>query len=329
MVLLATDELRHVVNDDPLWRESLYFNFSDPVNEVGAWLYLWLLPNQPNKTGMLVSFYHGLNDRLDANGAAFASPGHMLREDDGRWVYCYRGDAAGLIDADFDDVDFNGLHLVRKDPLSGYRITFDDGAGSSFELDGAFSMRPWDYADGAHPTPSWVATNRYHRSWTVRGELRLAGTTVAVDTTGDSDHSWGQRSGTEFSRHNFKMWSFQTDDGARSVSVIEQGDGLFLGFVDIDGELRSVDRIRQETSYATSGRQRDIRLEISDTDGRVVRATLDELYAVIGNGGVPNSTWGFEGVGNFEVEGWGRCSGLTSYFWPPTVTPAGLHAGGS
>jgi hypothetical protein len=327
MVLLATDELRHHANDDPLWRESLYFNFSDPTNEVGAWIYLWVLPNQSNKTGMLVSFYHGLNDRLDANAAAFAGPGHLLREDDGRWVYCFRGDAAELIDTDFDDVDFNGLHLVRKDPLSGYRITFDDGTGSQFELDGTFAMRPWDYADGAHPTPSWVATNRYHRSWKVRGELRLDGRTIDIDTTGDSDHSWGQRSGTEFSRHNFKMWSFQRPDGSASVSVIEQGDGLYLGFVDIDGELLSVQTIGQTSSYAPTGRQRDIHLEISDTGDRVVRATLDELFAVIGNGGVPNSTWGFEGVGTFDVDGWGPCSGLTSYFWPPTVTPVALHEG--
>jgi hypothetical protein len=279
------------------------------------------------KTGMLVSFYHGLNDRMDANESAFRSDDHMLREDDGRWVYCYRGDAAELISANFDDVDFNGLHLVREAPLERYHITFADDKGSSFELHGQFAMRPWDYADGAHPTPTWVAKNRYHRSWKMNGELRLGGQTYAIDTTGDSDHSWGQRSGAEFSKHNFKMWSFQTPDGVSSVSVIEQGDGLFLGFVNTDGDLQSVDTIEQTSGYSPNGLQQDIDLTVTDVVGHSVRARLGQLYGVIGHGGVPNSTWGFEGVGTFDVEGWGKCSGLTSYFWPPTVTPAGLHAG--
>jgi hypothetical protein len=59
MTLSAKDELRHTQNANPLWRESLYWNFNDPVQQIGAWIYLWVVPGNALPTGMIVSFYHG------------------------------------------------------------------------------------------------------------------------------------------------------------------------------------------------------------------------------------------------------------------------------
>jgi len=51
MVLKAADELRHpaFLNDDYHWRESLYFNFNDTANQIGGWLYLWVVHNHPTR----------------------------------------------------------------------------------------------------------------------------------------------------------------------------------------------------------------------------------------------------------------------------------------
>lgn len=326
MVLAASDELRHPYDDGYNWRESLYFNFADAANGLGGWIYLWVVPNKPLKSGMLVSIYSGITDRKDANDLAMRAPGHRYVADAGNWVYCWKQDVAPLVAADFDDVELCGLSLRRQEPLKRYSIAFRDDGDTRMELEGTFTTAPYDYADGAMATPWWVAKNRYHRSWRVRGRLRIAGTDYDVDTTGDSDHSWGTRDMQVFSTHTFKMWSFQTRDARRSVSVIEQGDGLYLGFVDVDGDTRSVRRIVQRARYTGTGVQQDIDVEIEDVTGRRVRARLPRMYAAIGHG-EPGGLWGYEGVGRFQVDGWGECTGVASYFWPPTVTAEQLHGG--
>jgi hypothetical protein len=326
VVLAASDELRHPHDDGFNWRESLYFNFADQAHGLGGWIYLWVVPNKPMKSGMLVSVYHGTVDRRDANDVALKSPGHRYVDGSGNWVYCFKQDVAPLIAANFDDVELCGLRLVRRRPLESYAITFADDVGNRLDLAAQFPMRPYDYADGMHRTPTWVAKNRYHRSWRIAGSLLIGGTHYPISTTGDSDHSWGTRDMEVFSTHTFKMWSFQTPDARRSVSVIEQGAGLYLGFVDIDGDTQSVKTIEQTARYTPTGVQRDIEVVITDVGGRRVRARLAAMFSVIGHG-EPAGLWGFEGVGRYYVDGWGGCTGVASYFWPPTVTADALHRG--
>ena len=326
MTLSAADELRHPHSDLFTWRESLYFNFADAKHGLGGWIYLWVVPNKPKKSGMLVSVYKGITDRRDANDLALKAPGHRYRGDRDNWVYCFKQDVEPLIAANFDDVELCGLRLVRRKPLEEYAISFSDDCGTRIELNGHFPMHPYDYADGPHATPWWVATNRYHRSWRVKGSVVIGDETYAIDTTGDSDHSWGNRNMEEFSKHRFKMWSFQTPDARRSVSIIEQGAGLYLGFIDIDGEVRGVQHVEHETRYSATGVQQQIAVRFTDTAGRTVRARMNEMFSVIGHG-EPEGLWGFEGVGVYAVEEWGNCTGVASYFWQPAMTPAMLAQG--
>lgn len=330
MVLTARDELRHEWDDDYYWRESLYFNFADPENLLGAWIYLWILPNQHLKSGMLVSFYHGITPLLDANDRAMSSPQHLYKGSNGNWVYCYRQELPELLASDFDDVELCGLHLRRLEPLRRYRLSFEDDQGSWFSLDAEFLTLPWDYADGLYATPEWVAKNRYHRSWLASGQLCIAGQTYRISTTGDSDHSWGRRDPRAFARNVFKMWSFQQRDGSLSVSVIEQGEAgaeAKLGFVAINGKMESVAAIEQQTRYDMNGVQEAIRVRIVDALGRVVEASMDRMFAAIGSCS-PHGSWGFEGVGSYDVLGYGHCTGVTSYFWPAHMSAHALHASG-
>jgi hypothetical protein len=320
MVLRADDELRHSHDETFNWRESLYFNFSDPKNQIGGWIYLWVVPNKPLKSGMLVSFYRGITDTLGATDLAARSPGGVFRGDGGNWVYCHKQDFPELITADFDELELGGLCLRRRGQFDGYDLAFDRQGEASFRLKGEFTMRPWDYADGAFKTPPWVATNRYHRSWRVSGPIRVGEQHYEVRTTGDSDHSWGRRDMDEFAKHNFKMWSFQSPDGRNSVSAIEQGDGCYLGFVDCDGQSLGVRNIERGSEFSATGVQQRVRVTVTDTGGRVVDATLPEMFAAIGHR-EPGGAWGFEGAGVYQVDGWGDCSGICSFFWPPGTNP--------
>ncbi|HEY2750228.1 hypothetical protein [Phenylobacterium sp.] len=325
--LSANDELRHPHDDQFFWRESLYFNFADPRNGLGAWFYLWVVPNKPLKSGMLVSIYKGESGLLTANERAYGSPGHRYVGDNGAWVYCYKREVEALISADFSDVELCGLRLVRTEPLKSYRISFHDGLDAQIDLDVGFMTPPVDYSAGVHPTPQWVAKNRYHRSWIARGEVAIVGERYEIATTGDSDHSWGTRDTEEYARHEFKMWSFQSPDGKNSVSGIDRDSRMFHGFINIAGELESIESISHSSKYKPTGVQRDIDVTFTDRAGRVVHARMPQMFSAIGNGS-STALWGFEGVGVFDVDGWGPCSGLTSYFWPARVSPAQLHGGG-
>src|SRR5690606_37739743 len=133
-------ELRHPHSDLFTWRESLYFNFADAKHGLGGWIYLWVVPNKPMKSGMLVSVYKGIHDRRDINDLALKSPGHRYVRDENNWVYCFKQDVEPLITADFDDVELCGLRLVREKPLDSYRIAFSDDSGTRLDLSGKFPM---------------------------------------------------------------------------------------------------------------------------------------------------------------------------------------------
>ena len=116
-MLQASDELRHAHGADFNWRESVYFNFNDPVGGIGGWIYLWVTPNKPAPSGMLVSFYKGRWPEYSGLDDAMRSPGHRLVDGE-RWLYCFKRDVDFLITDDFDDVSLCGLRLRRLAPLA-------------------------------------------------------------------------------------------------------------------------------------------------------------------------------------------------------------------
>ncbi len=327
-MLNSRDELRHPSNQDQNWRESLYFNFNDHKNGLGGWIYVWVLPNQPLSTGMLVSFYRGNWPEPGNIDKASGTAGHCLKRGND-WIYACQNNSPDLIGDDFDNFSFAGLRLKRTSPLNSYTLTFDDGDDNGFDLNIEFLTPPYDYATGVHPTPKWMAANRYHRAHHVTGELRVAGQTLKVDCTGNSDHSWGQRDMAAFGNNLFKMWSMQTADGSLSVSVIAQGVGdevIALGFVSIKGVMASATQISSRARYDDMGLHSKIELEVTDELGRTLQAEMDTMHSCVG-WRTDHGFWGFEGVGDFEVENWGTVHGLTSYFWPSTIMPKDLVAG--
>ncbi len=317
MVLAACDELRHPAGKDYHWRESIYFNFNDASNRIGGWLYLWVIPNQPEPSGMLVSFYHGAWPDVSVTSKAVAAPRHLLRSGEG-WLYCFQKNSKLLVEADFDDIELFGLHVRRREPLKRYSLRFDDGEGSSLDLDCNFMTLPYDYADGLFPTPAWMAANRYHRAWKAEGELSIAGHRFDVECTGDSDHSWGQRDMRKFGANPFKMWSFQAADGRIAISVLKQGvdgDEVPLGFTSLDGVMAAVSAVQATACIDEAGVQSQIALAIEDARGRAIRARLRNMHSFLGWGAY-DSFWGYEGVGDYDVKGYGILPGLSSYFWP-------------
>ncbi len=327
MVLKAADELRHSWDTDPLWRESWYWNFSDPLNEIGGWLYLWVVPNQPLKSGMLVCFYHGVATDFDSTEVAWKSPAHRYTGPDGSWVYCYKRDVAELIDRDLDDVELCGLSIRRLTPLKQSHLQFADGSNARFSFACDYFTAPWDFADNIHPTPRWLAKNRYHRAWKVDGELVIGESIYTIDTTGDSDHSWGTRDMGIFQENSLKTYAIQSPDKRMSVKAQmlgTPGHELPRGYISIDGDMQAVRSIQERSRYHANGLMYDIHLTVKDVRGRVIEAHMRKMYGAVAGGG-PNV--GYEGAGVWDVAGWGTCPGLASCWWATEITAEQLHKG--
>jgi hypothetical protein len=327
MVLKASDELRHGWDDDPNWRESWYYNLSDPQNEIGVWLYYWVLPNQSLKTGMLVCLYHGVATHADSTNLAWRSPGHVLRGPGDSWVYCYKEDVPELVPNDVDDVTFGGFTMQRREALKTCRLAFQDGETARLELDCRFMTRPWDFADNIHPTPPWLAKNRYHRGWIASGEFVLEGRRYEINTSGDSDHSWGTRDGHIFGENNLKTYALQTPDGRLSVKAQllgPAGHELPRGYIAHGEDMQAVKTITERSRYDDNGQMYDIHLRVEDVTGRVVEAHMDAMYAAVAGGG---PSVGYEGAGVWQVKDWGACPGLASCWWASGVTREQLRDG--
>jgi len=327
MVLKAADELRHEFDDDPHWRESWYWNFSDPVNRIGGWLYLWVVPNKPLKSGMLVCFYHGLAAPFDSTEAAWRADKHFIQRADGSWVYCYKRDVPELMTHNVDDAELCGLSLKVLEPLKHTQLAFRDGDNAQFDLDCRYMTRPWDFADNVHSTPRWLAKNRYHRGWKASGALRIGGRTYAIETTGDSDHSWGTRDDGIFQQNSLKTYALQTPDGRLSVKAQmlgPPGKELPRGYIAYGEDMQAVRSIREQSRYHSNGLMRDITLRVEDVQGRVVDAHMDEVHGAVAG---PGPNVGFEGAGVWDVKGWGACAGIASCWFANGITPQQLHEG--
>jgi len=323
-MLKAADELRHEMNDDPHFRESLYFNFADAENNLGGWIYLWVVPNQELKSGMLCSFYRGLHPEPSTSARAQQEPGHALRGANGHWMYFFAKNVPELLTTDFDDVELCGLHLRRTQPLGEYRLTYGDDSGNGFDLTGNFLTLPYDYADHPNPTPSWMAANRYHRAWKVNGTLRVGGEDLRIDTTGDSDHSWGRRHNEQFTQFLFKMWSAQAgpDLAFSVVTMGDQGAEIPYGFLSLDGTMAPVVKVSESATYGPGGLQDTGRLNITDDRGRSIEAT-SKMFASIA-AGTPPGYWGHEGAARYTINGVRDATGIVSLFWPGSISPAEL-----
>lgn len=331
MVLAAEDELLHEATDEPDFRESIYFNLYDPEQKIGGIVYVWSTPNKALKSGISVTFFHGRWVEPGVFDEAMAAPGHRLERDD-RWIYCCKREIEAPMPGDFDNLDLCGLELRRIEPLKRYKIEFDDGEGTAFAIDGEFTALPYDYADGLHPTPPTLATNRYHRPWRVNGWLRSGGRKIQLDAMGDTDHSWGIRDWGSFFEHDedlWEYWAFQAPDGNLSLSIMRMGlpaDNVVLGFIAKDGRVGSVDTVRSSATFDEKGCQQDIRLSATDEFGRTVEATFARIET---NFALKVTTfWLYEGFGTYEVTGHGAAPGIATYAWPIRLSPEELHRRG-
>jgi hypothetical protein len=160
------DEFHPPTNDDPYWTETCWFTFTVPERRLSGQLYPFFRTNQ----------------RVAAGGAYFW-------DDRGNqpWNCLYAKNFWHLPipDEPLSDITLpNGIHYRCLEPLTRYELRYDDPDADELHVDLTFT---------AVTPPHYLGSSHLDQPGRYQGTIWLRGETIAVDSFGFRDRSWGPR----------------------------------------------------------------------------------------------------------------------------------------
>ncbi len=195
--LTAEDESLHKPGAETLWNESYYFDFAAPDGSLAGYVRLGLYPNWERAWYWACVTGPGRPLILVAdNDAPLPEPGTTAIRTGG----CK---ATQRIVSPFGpaEIGLDAEAAVLPDPVAAYG---DISGAEKTRL--AFDLR-WDTAGGVYP---YKDLPRYEIPCTVTGTVTIGGETIAVDASGERDHSWGER---DWWKTSWLWSSGRLDDG--------------------------------------------------------------------------------------------------------------------
>jgi hypothetical protein len=170
------DDFHDGVLTDGWWEtETCWFSWNVPERNLGGWTYCQARPNA----------------RL-CNGGAWVWDDSAAYP----WELRYRAEYSGLqlpARAERDMRDFqwpNGVHVRVEEPLTNYRITYDDPGALQVDLLFEGIMAPNPHPTGVVP---FTKGTHFDQAGHVTGEMVLHGERIPVDCFSVRDRSWGPR----------------------------------------------------------------------------------------------------------------------------------------
>lgn len=307
MVISAVDELRHQFTDDKAWRESLWFCFQIPEKEIGAAIYYSYEPNLPDpRSNLTIYICKGMERRPNSS------------------LYAFKRNFP-LPESDFDDLRFGRFGSLRRiEPLKRWQLKFDDGERLQFDIEAGFYAGAWHYIDNEYPTPKYLAGDRYHRPWAVKGQLRLDGVTTELDHTGDSDHSWGRRLWEPLYDSKYVAAQCGREFALSLISARSFDGGTCpYGFVWDGTSMSAIGALECASDYGSDGIQERVALNVIDSESRLTRvearsfaafpavATQEDGDLAFGRNVRSNDTYATFSINDGAHQG----SGVLSWYW--------------
>ena len=161
------DRFHPPASSDAWWTETCWFSFAHPSERLSGSFYPLFRPNQ-GVTSLAVSVWD-----------------HTAHEP---WRVLYHRAAWHLPmpAAELDRLALNGLRYEVLEPLRRYRVTYQDGAHFSAEL---------EYEGLIAPHEAGIREGHGHldQPCRVRGEIALRGRRIAIDHPDMRDRSWSVR----------------------------------------------------------------------------------------------------------------------------------------
>lgn len=248
------DEFHPPTSDDPYWTETCWFTFSVPERHLSGQLYPFFRPNQ----------------RVVAAAA-------YLWDDRGNQPWNVRYGKAfwhlPMPDQLLSDLQLpNGIRYRCVEPLSVYEVGYTDPDGDEVEIALTFT---------AVAPANYLASSHLDQPGRYQGTIRLGDETVAVDSFGFRDRSWGPRSqfgpylGATAERGGYSYATASERDGFHAITM-DFGDGCIAihGYVLRDGTWGEVATGRRDVLARdpTSGAPTQVAIELTDEHGRELRA---------------------------------------------------------
>jgi hypothetical protein len=211
------DRLHPPASNDPWWTETCWFSFAHPSERLSGSFYPLFRPNQ-GVVSLAVSVWD--------DGAH--EPWRVLH---------HRADwHLPVPHADLDQLALRGLRYEVQEPLRRYRVSYQDGARFSAEL---------EYEGLIAPHEAGVRGGHGHldQPCRVRGEISLRGRRIAIDHPDMRDRSWGLRRDDRSVRAAYSYGIASARDSFLATSALSPGLGgrgdvqpVIGGYLVRDGE---------------------------------------------------------------------------------------------
>lgn len=248
----ADDAFHPPVGGHPYWTETCYWSFDLPERALSLAVYPLFRPNQ----GVCSLAVHLWDD----TGVA-------------PWEVPYSRFLwhVPMPTSDLTDLDVEGLRLTAEKPLQRYHLEYADGDRVRLDLEYEALSEPFgstvQMAGGA-------AGGHYDQALRVRGEVRLGGERIAVDTFGHRDRSWYDRPDNQPRRS--ASISFGTAADGDHFLVLRPTTLLGLpdedrppsGYLVLGDVVRPVVAVERRVVARERGMPREIELALTDAEGR-------------------------------------------------------------
>jgi len=280
---------RHALADRPLMRESIPYCVVLPEEKIGFITYFWV-------------------DKESLAGAALGLWGPDIGK---KPIQVRLRDRPVPNDMNFDAWQIDGFSMQQDLKFGTAHIRWESAEA---ELDFSFEAfhPPYAYSSHKHGSPSYASDDRIEQSGRVIGTLKIGGRTIAMDTTGHRDHSWGTRDwgalhfhrwlhaqvGDEVSVHFWEFYAL----GQRQVRGYVFKDKVMAELTELDFHWQGDDLLNQ-TSFQCTVRDdagRETRLE-ADVFG--VCPLIPDPNYVLNEGAAVVKVDGRSGAGWVEM-GW-------------------------
>ncbi|HEX9684123.1 MAG TPA: hypothetical protein VGA13_13645 [Acidimicrobiales bacterium] len=237
----ADDTFHEPADPDIFWTETSWFGFNVPELRLAGAVYPVFRPNQGVcSAGVYVWDDHGVSQ-------------HEIRYARNWWHL-------PMPDHDLTQLELPiGLSYETVEPLTKYRVRFDDG--EELELDLTYQALHEPHAPMVGPT------GHLDQACRVTGHLVLHGERIEVDGFDMRDRSWSVRKDQGQVRAGYD-YGIAEPDGAFLAMSMGGGESqlVLAGFRLVDGDMRKITgghrTVEREHSYPVS-----IRLELTDETG--------------------------------------------------------------
>ena len=251
MLTAADDHFHPVADPDPLWTETTWWGFMVPERSLGGMVYTLFRPNLGVAT-LVVQVWDA--DAVEPWLAPYARQLWHLPMPDGELTDCQVG----------------GLHLECLEPLSTYRLRYEDEGIVALDVEFRGLTAP-------HEVPVGGGSGHLDQAGQVVGSLVLGGEEIAVDAPGLRDRSWYVRQDRRTLRAGYTYAVVDDTEhlvvhsrglpGAGDDTVVVGGYLLRDGVkADLASGTRSVERRRR-------GHPDVLTIDATDAEGRRVLAT--------------------------------------------------------